>query len=99
MSLLSLLSISRSALFAQQRAMDVTGHNVANASTPGYSRQRLALRAADPQLDPLGPLGRGVTYGSVVRIRDAFLDDTWRRESGSLGSSDMLSTFLAQVEG
>ena len=54
MSLLSFLSIARSAMMAQQRAMDVTAHNVANAQTPGYSRQRLNLRPADPLLTANG---------------------------------------------
>lgn len=99
MSLASLLSIARSALLAQQRAMEVTGHNVANASTPGYSRQRVALQAATPLWTALGPIGRGVDFSTVTRIRDAFLDDTFRRESGTLGGSSTLHTFLSQVEG
>ena len=44
MSLTSLLSIARTALLTQQKAIDVTGHNIANANTPGYSRQRLMLQ-------------------------------------------------------
>ena len=54
MSLLTLLSIARSALLTQQRAMSVSAQNIANASTPGYSRQRLNLVAATPLLTPLG---------------------------------------------
>jgi flagellar hook-associated protein 1 FlgK len=41
MSLSSILGIARSALLAHQRAMQVTAHNVANAQTPGYTRQRV----------------------------------------------------------
>ena len=99
MSLSSFLSIARSALLAQQRAMDVTGHNVANAQTPGYSRQRLTTTAAEPLWSAWGTIGRGVSTGSVTRVRDTFLDGNYRRESGSLGTATTLNSFLSQVEG
>jgi flagellar hook-associated protein 1 len=99
MSLSSFLSIARSALLVQQRAMDVTAHNVANASTPGYSRQRLRTEAAMPLWTALGAVGRGVTADVVERMRDSHLDDVFRRENSSLGSSTTLGTFLSQVEG
>jgi flagellar hook-associated protein 1 FlgK len=99
MSLLSLLSIARSALLAHQRAMAVTGHNVANAQTPGYSRQRLILVAASPQSLPEGVVGRGVTAATIVRTRDRFYDATFRRESGLLGDAATLRGHLSQVEG
>jgi len=57
MSLSSLLSIARSALLTQRRAMEVTANNVANAQTPGYSRQRLELRAQNPLNTPEGYIG------------------------------------------
>src|SRR5438093_10658044 len=98
MSLLSFLSIARSAMMAQQRAMDVTAHNVANAQTPGYSRQRLNLRPADPLLTANGMIGRGVTDGGIVRIRDGFLDTAWRHQSGLLGGATTLLSYLSQVE-
>jgi flagellar hook-associated protein 1 len=99
MSLSSFLSIARSALLAQQRAMDVTGHNVANAQTPGYSRQRLTTTAAEPLWSAWGTIGRGVSTGSITRVRDVLLDSNYRRESGSLGTATTLNSFLSQVEG
>jgi flagellar hook-associated protein 1 FlgK len=98
MSLASLLSIARSAMFAQQSAMSVTAHNVANAQTPGYSRQRLELAAAAPQLMPTGPVGRGVTEVGILRVRNTFFDSRYRSESGLLGNSATLGDFLGQVE-
>ena len=59
MSLSSLLSIARSALAIQQRSVDVASHNIANASTEGYSRQRLETTPADPLRTPQGTVGRG----------------------------------------
>jgi flagellar hook-associated protein 1 FlgK len=98
MSLASLLSIARSALLAQQRAMSVTAHNVANAQTPGYSRQRLVLAAADPQITAMGLVGRGVTEVSIQRVRDVFFDARYRSESGLLGDSATMGDFLGQIE-
>jgi flagellar hook-associated protein 1 FlgK len=61
------LSIGRSALLAHQRALQVTGANVANVETPGYSRQRAVL-------EPIpGTAGHGVVVSGVERIVDRFL--------------------------
>lgn len=98
MSLISLLGIARTALLTHQRALDVTGHNVANAMTPGYSRQRLDLEAASPLQYPWGMMGRGVTDSGVHRVRDWLLDSSVHRESGMLGRSQTLGSFLEQVE-
>ncbi len=98
MSLTSLLSIARSALTTHQRALDVTGHNIANATTPGYTRQRLELTAATPFRTPLGTIGRGVTDIGVFAQRNVFLDATVRREQGNLGRADSLRTLLGEVE-
>jgi flagellar hook-associated protein 1 len=97
-SLASLLSIARSAMTAQQRAMTVTAHNVANAQTTGYSRQRIQLTAAVPEFTPLGTIGRGVTDAGVQRIRDSFYDSRYRGESGLLGNSTTMGDVLGQVE-
>jgi flagellar hook-associated protein 1 FlgK len=98
MSLISFLSIARSALLAHQRAMDVTAHNVANAQTPGYSRQRSNLVAADPLRGVDGMIGRGVTDAGLTRARDRFLDAVYRRQSGSLSQSGTTFSFLSRIE-
>lgn len=98
MSLQSLLSIARSALLTHQRAMSVTAHNVANADTPGYSRQRLDVVQAEPQWGVFGPMGRGVTDMGVSRARGTFYDATYRRDSGMLGGSTTMQGFLSQIE-
>ena len=68
-------------LLAQQRALDVTSHNIANANTEGYTRQEAVLNAEEPlanigiwgMIIP-GQLGQGVTVDSYRRIRDVFTD-------------------------
>lgn len=99
MSLTSLLSIARTALLTQQKAIDVTGHNIANASTEGYTRQRLTLEPATPLQTPIGQLGRGVTATGIERLRDQFLDASYRTENGDLGRFGTASDLLSQVEG
>lgn len=98
MSLQSLLSIARGALSAHQRSMDVTAHNIANASTPGYSRQRLTLAPALPLRMPLYSVGRGVDALSIERTRDNFFDASFRRDTGMLGMASTLRDYLGQVE-
>ena len=88
-----------SALLTQQKAIDTTGHNIANASTEGFSRQRLRLAAADPLVTPIGQLGRGVTAEGIERVRDQFLDVTYRRENGDLGRFSTHRDLLGEVEG
>ncbi|MHB8766470.1 MAG: flagellar basal body protein, partial [Deferrisomatales bacterium] len=54
------LNIARSSLVAHQAAIDVTGHNLANVQTEGYSRQRPALTQALPIPTAHGTMGSGV---------------------------------------
>src|SRR5919109_5048751 len=88
-------------LLAQQRALDVTSHNIANASTPGYSRQEATLVTSDAlHISGLngGMLGTGVDVQSYKRVRDQFLDLQYRGQSTSLGEQAARSDALSQVE-
>lgn len=98
MSLQSMLSIARSALFTHQRAMDVTAHNIANANTPGYSRQRLALQSSAPLVTPTYSLGRGVEASAMQRSRDSFYDSAYRSDNGLLGRATTTRDYLSQIE-
>lgn len=69
------MEIARRGLKVHQQALDITGHNLANASTPGYSRQEAVLRVTDPYTNPSlnssvtpGQLGSGVEVDKVRRI-------------------------------
>jgi len=97
MSLIDLLGIARSALLTHQRAMTVISHNVANAQTPGYSRERLDLVPENPLLSPLGPIGRGVTATDITRVRDAFLDLSVRSDAGRIGDAATRNDVLGGV--
>ena len=71
------LEISTRALQAFQRELDVTGQNVSNVDTKGYSRQTVDLQASTPIESYLGrplALGTGVSVSTVNRLRDQFLE-------------------------
>src|ERR1700754_4668901 len=80
-------------LIAQQRMLDTTGHNIANASTVGYTRQEALLAASRAQQIPLagpsansigGHIGSGVDVQGFRRVRDQFLNAQYRAQNTSL---------------
>ena len=80
------LEIGRRGLQTHQRALDVTGHNLANASTEGYTRQEAVFTQTDPYTYPdlnssasPGQLGTGINTSMIRRIRDEYLDPQLRR--------------------
>lgn len=97
------INLASTALRAFQRALDTSGHNIANVNTPGYSRQAVDLSSLGgiPVYDVTGQhmVGQGVTIGSVNRIRDMFLDARMRQAQGDANRFQNLSANLSQVEG
>jgi flagellar hook-associated protein 1 len=93
-----ILEIARRALLAQQYQMNVTGHNIANASTPGYSRQRANLVTTSPTESGGGLLGTGVIVQSVDRLRNRFIDTQIRSSSEALGKANLEYQILGQIE-
>ncbi|HHX23591.1 MAG TPA: flagellar hook-associated protein FlgK [Thermoanaerobacterales bacterium] len=94
------IEIAKKALFAQQRAQQTIAHNVSNANTPGYSRQRVILESTHAAYG-MGfnwQLGTGVKIADVNRIRDDFTDRQYRNENSALGQWDIQSDMLKQVE-
>ncbi len=92
------LLIGLSALSAQQRAMEVTSHNLANATTPGYTRQRADLQASSPEDIKPGQFGRGVDLTAVRRIMDNLVNERLRQAEGESGRLDTLKTNLEVVQ-
>ena len=81
----SSLNIGMTALQTSQLALNTTGHNVANAATEGYSRQRVATEASRPQMRGYGALGTGVSVKTVEAISDEFLEQQVRTATSSYG--------------
>lgn len=80
------LEIARRGMMLNQRALDITGHNLANAETPGYTRQEAVISPTDPYTRPdlaswvtAGQLGTGAEISGVRRVKDEYLDNNVRR--------------------
>lgn len=86
-----------SGLQAYQRALSTAGHNIANANTPGYSRQRVELSTRPPQLSGTGYIGSGVQVDSVRRVYDQFLTDRVRTSASSVGDLQTFVQFSGRV--
>jgi flagellar hook-associated protein 1 FlgK len=94
-----LLSIARSALTTHQTALQTIAHNIANAETPGYSRQEASLEANTPVRLPYGSAGTGVSVTTIIRKRDILLDDGFRASNASLGTAEARRDGLGSLEG
>jgi len=99
MGLWSTLGIGKSAIQASQLAMEITSHNIANAGTEGYARQRPLLRANRPWEAGGGLiLGTGVDVGAIWGLVDRQLEERMRLAAGQAGDLTMRHTYLARVE-
>jgi flagellar hook-associated protein 1 FlgK len=94
----SLFSIARTALVTQQRVLETVSQNIANAETPGYSRQEAVLTANDPVRMPFGMVGTGVQVSALNRKRDTLLDNTYRTQAGTAGEATMRRDSLSSVQ-
>ncbi len=100
------LQTALSGLEAAQAAIDTTGQNIANASTPGYSRQTVNLSERSsltiPALSSVtgdgSQFGTGVDITSITRIRDQFLDSQYRSQNSTESGENTSSTILGQVQ-
>jgi flagellar hook-associated protein 1 len=85
-------------MIADQGALEVTTNNVANANTPGYSREEPVLAASDPVvIDPL-TLGTGVTLQNIESIRDPLLDSQIAQQTQSENQYSALTSALEQAQ-
>jgi flagellar hook-associated protein 1 len=100
------LETALSGLQAAQAAIDTTGQNIANANTPGYSRQTVNLTERAPLVIPAlssvngngGQLGAGVDVSSISRIRDQFLDTQYRAQSTTSAAATQKATDLTSAQ-
>ena len=98
MSSSALMSIGQRAMFANYASMQTTGHNIANAQTPGYSRQTVQLATSGGQSTGAGFFGKGVDVVTVQRASDAFLTSQSQVASSMAAMDDARSTNLQQLE-
>ncbi|EPY09499.1 MULTISPECIES: flagellar hook-associated protein FlgK [Paenibacillus] len=99
------IETAKRSLFAHTAWMNTTGHNIANANTPGYSRQVVNLVESRPIEAPgfsrsgvPGQLGTGVEFNYIKRIRERFLDDQYWNANRSLGEWEIQADTLTKLE-
>ena len=92
-----ILSIGNSALAAAQVGLSTTGHNIANASTPGYSRQIVVQAAAQAQSSGNGFIGQGTEVASVTRAFNDILAKQVVNSQAASSSSQVYSTQLSSI--
>jgi flagellar hook-associated protein 1 FlgK len=100
------LQTALSGLLAEQQALDVAGHNIANANTEGYSRERVVMETnqaiAIPSLSAVtgqgAQLGTGVTIETYTRIRNAYLDAQYRTQNSALSGATAQAEELEQAQ-
>ncbi|MGM0754084.1 MAG: flagellar hook-associated protein FlgK [Bacillota bacterium] len=99
------LETAKRGMYTQQGALYTTGHNISNANTPGYTRQRVNFAQTEPYPAPSmnrpqipGQIGTGVEAGSIQRVRDSFLDTQYRGENNKLGYWDTKMEAMKKME-
>lgn len=92
------LNIGAKGLFAQQQALETTGHNISNANTEGFTRQEVVMTSSYPLRTVNGYLGTGVEINDVRRMRDSYLDLQFRTENRTLGYWQFKNDVLEKLE-
>lgn len=98
MSISSLLFTSRDALASNQMAIDITGSNIANVNTPGYSRQRTDFKSVGSVNVGGASAQIGVTISRVERLYDRFIESQIINQQQNTGYSDTLLQGLRNIE-
>ncbi len=97
------INTALTSLYAQRRALDVTGQNIANANTEGYTRQRAEMQSQVGSLSPAmyaktDGLGTGVAVSDVQRLRDEYLESRGRTEHAKSAYSAAQTSAYSAIE-
>lgn len=94
------LTISYTGLQAASTALNVTGHNVSNINTKGYSKQQASTQAAQAlrTFSTYGTLGAGVTVTGINQLRDSYYDQKYRNNQANYGEYEGKENYMDQIE-
>jgi flagellar hook-associated protein 1 FlgK len=100
------LQTALSGLVAEQAALDVTGNNIANSDTEGYSRETAVLQTNTPIVIPAvspltgrgAQLGTGVSVATITRVRNTYLDAQYRTQNSALSAAGTQAEELTQAQ-
>ncbi|TFG93016.1 MAG: flagellar hook-associated protein FlgK [Syntrophobacterales bacterium] len=91
----SILNIAKEAMFANQTAINLTGSNIANVNTPGYTRQRPLFGSLG---EATGQVGLGVGIEAIERVYDSFLEVQINEQRSDLGYNEAKKNALDRIE-
>lgn len=101
-NIFSALSSAKLGLLAQQLAIEVTGQNIANVETEGYSRQDVTFEANTPRhaikYGSMHQIGTGVRVAGIERAHDQFLFEQIMDEGDLTGSTEVKKDIFEQLE-
>ncbi|MDB2562529.1 flagellar hook-associated protein FlgK [Sulfurimonas sp.] len=104
-SIFNALNIGYTGLNAAQVGINTTGHNIANAETDGFTRQRVVATNATPIHTTPGNIGNGVEIQTIKRVFDNFVfdryTDTYAKKEYSdfeKGTLEQLSTYFPEID-
>lgn len=97
------INTALTSLYAQRRALDITGQNIANANTEGYTRQRVQMQSQVGSISAAmyaktDGLGTGVAVSDVQRVRDQYLENRGRTEHANSAYLSSQSAAYAEIE-
>lgn len=94
------LSIGKTGLYASSAALNTTAHNASNATTEGYTRQKVTLRAGTPisVYSKAGMSGTGVSIISIERQRNIYYDEKYRTANSVYGGYNTKNYYLSAIE-
>lgn len=99
------IELGKRSIMAHTDAITTAGHNISNADTEGYSRQRVQIKEFDPLYRPdleraerAGMIGQGVDTQSVDRVRDVLLDERISGQQHAESYWDTRSKYYTMIE-
>jgi len=93
-----ILSVGASGLTAAYTALQTTGHNIANVSTPGYKRQSVVQTAAEPQFAGAGFMGNGVTVSTISRAFSELATREVNRATSRASEAETQAAYLKRLD-
>ena len=94
----AMMDTGKRSLMNSQTALQTVGHNIANKSTEGFSRQRVELLSNQPIGEGKLQIGMGARAGVVTRVNNPWLEKQIQREGMSMGFQDSRTDALSRVE-
>lgn len=96
-NIFAILNSGVTGLMASQAGITVTGHNISNINTAGYSRQVVSLSSMTPNIVGSNVYGRGVQINSITRVYDEIIAESIRNNQSELTYYSTLQSALSQV--